>query len=176
LTHVDLEVITQNVPAYTLYQDMGFQKLRTLGILDRAAHPVDVPAGYSVKADAPRSALDYFEKWHDVPNPWQRSKTAIEYLIPNAMEGRYVYRDEQLLGYALGWFNKERVQFMDIAIDPSDPQRRETAHALIATILNEKPRASSGMINVGEDDMILQVLQDLGFRQSMRQYEMRFTF
>jgi ribosomal protein S18 acetylase RimI-like enzyme len=173
LDFLTLEVISQNVGAFKLYENMGFEKLRTLVIFDRGVE--DVPALSSslrVEKGTAEDVLQYYDQFHDIENPWQRQKKSIECLMDN-WKTRLLVSDDSVVGYVGGWFRDERVQIWDAAVSKDLDDREEAVNVLFASLLNEFPKATSGMLNVGEDDIIVQPMQALGYRQSLRQYEMR---
>ena len=175
LTQLELEVITQNTPAVKLYEDVGFERTRTLLIFDRPATLVTPTDGYMVRKAEFDTVLRRFDDFHDEPNPWQRAKETLA-KYENAITGRVVMHVDdpnRIIGYGLGWFTNERIQFMDAAFDPNYPARTEAVTALFTHLLHDHPQASSGMINVSENDIMVLPLQELGYKQSMRQYEMR---
>lgn len=177
LTHLDLEVITQNTPAVKLYETAGFEKTRTLLIFDRGIERVAPVNGYMLRKADIDTALRRFDDFHDDENPWQRHKETLAQYA-GSVEGRVLVPVDEpanIIGYAVGWFRDERVQYMDMAFDPNYENREEAVTALLTHALDENPKASSGMVNVSEYDLIVQPMQDLGYKQSMRQYEMRLT-
>lgn len=176
LEFLTLEVITQNVGAYDLYQAMSFEKIRTLVIFDRGVMdvPQNVPGEFSVTGGTADDVLNYYDQFHDVENPWQRQKNSLECLMEN-WSTRLLMSDEAVVGYMGGWFGPERVQVWDAAISSELDNREESAQVLFASVLQEFPKATSGMLNVGEDDIIVQPMQALGYRQTLRQYEMRLA-
>lgn len=175
LTHLELEVITQNTPAVKLYEDVGFATTRTLLIFDRPATPVTLTAGYMIRKAEIDTVLRRFDEFHDDINPWQRHKETLE-KYGASLGGRVVMpvdEPNRIIGYGLGWFTDERVQFMDAAFDPNYEPREEAVTALLSHLLHEHPNASSGIVNVSEHDILVIPIQELGYKQSMRQYEMR---
>ncbi|MCI0711800.1 MAG: GNAT family N-acetyltransferase [Chloroflexi bacterium] len=176
LKYLTLEVITQNVGAFDLYQTMGFEKLRTLVIFDRGVMDVStrVPGEFSVVRGKADDVLQYYDQFHEVENPWQRQKNSLECLM-ESWSTRLLTSDGSVVGYVGGWFGPERVQVWDAGISPDIDNREEAAQALLASVLQEFPKATSGMLNVGEDDIIVQPMQALGYRQTLRQYEMRLV-
>jgi ribosomal protein S18 acetylase RimI-like enzyme len=176
---LDLEVIVQNIGAYKLYADTGFKTSRVLVSFDRPKLPIDTPAiyaDYTLQASsAPEILAHYFVPFHVEANPWQRGQGSLEVLAEHMEAQVIVHRDqpEIVLGYALGWFPEERVQFMDIGIRPEMDNPSLIAQALVALLLHSRPRATSGLFNISERDVLITPLQTLGYQQSVRQYEMR---
>lgn len=175
LSHFELEVITQNTPAYKLYIDVGFETTRNLLIFDRPVIAVEPTAGYTIRKAEMDTILKRFDDFHDEPNPWQRHKSTLE-KYAESISGRVLMttaEPNQVIGYALGWFSDERVQFMDVGFDPNYTARPKAVTALFTHLLNDHPNASSGMVNVSEHDVVVLSMQELGYKQSLRQYEMK---
>ncbi len=175
LEEVYLEVIQANTGAYDLYQKLDFETLRRLLILERPSGDVAPVEGYQVTPYRPEQALaNYYDRFHDVENPWQRSRPALHDLSPN-LEGWMIAAESDLdtvLGYAMGWVGPQSLHFMDTATSPSHPARECVTRALLAHIHHETPGASGHVVNLGEDDAITPVLLDLGYEEQMAQYEM----
>ena len=174
LKFLTLEVITQNVGAFDLYKALGFEKMRTLVIFDRGVTdlPEHVTGEFSVQKGTGEDILQYYDQFHETENPWQRQKNSLESLMEN-WSTRLLMSDDVVAGYIGGWFGPERVQVWDAAISPQVDNREAAAQILFGSVLQEFPKATSGMLNVGEDDIIVQPMQALGYRQTLRQYEMQ---
>lgn len=176
-----LEVITQNVGAYALYEDIGFRKTRILAILDRGSQDsIDSPAnGYMIQTVDATTVFPLFNDFHDSPLPWQRSFETIQYFALNTPLICTVITTkadtETILGYALAWISSQRIQYIDVAVDPKVPLREEIGVTLIEQLHQKYPNASGGIVNIGEDDVMLQPMQSVGYRQTLRQYEMHYA-
>ena len=94
---VRLEVIEQNKPARRLYDKLGFERMRDLGvwILDSAAPRVThaQPAGFDV-------AHAWIRENRSAPEPWQRADETIEHMRARGLElhGLAVERDGRTVG------------------------------------------------------------------------------
>lgn len=176
LASVELEVITQNTKAYDLYEDLGFKTRRRLLILQRPAGDAVIPSGFVVRECAALEALEYFERFHDTPNAWQRSLPALQSFAFGHLEGWTIALENnstQVVGYAVAWPNDEHIQWMDIAIDPQASQRAEIGTALLATVHHELPMATGAIVNLGEYDAEIVSFEALGYSEAMAQFEMR---
>jgi ribosomal protein S18 acetylase RimI-like enzyme len=176
LAAVELEVITQNTGAYTLYKALGFETQRRLLILNRDEAEIAPVKGYKITTCSPFEALAYFEEFHEVPNAWQRSLPALQALALNSMGGWTIASQdapEQILGYAIGWANEGHIQWMDIAIDPQIAEQAEIAKALLSEVHHQFPDASGGIVNLSEADPSVSAFKAIGFHETMAQYEMR---
>ena len=77
LESLSLEVFTENIGAFKLYQEMGFSIKRRLLMLERPQEPLTPLDDYLVQYCDPRTALNYYHRFHDIPTPWQRSQEAL---------------------------------------------------------------------------------------------------
>lgn len=176
LASVELEVITQNAKAYDLYEDLGFKTQRRLLILQRPAGDAAVPSGFVVRECPALEALEYFERFHNTPNAWQRSLPALQSFAFGHLEGWTIALENnptQVVGYAVAWPNDEHIQWMDIAIDPRASQRAEIGTALLASLHHELPMATGATVNLGEYDTEVASFEALGYSEAMAQFEMR---
>jgi GNAT superfamily N-acetyltransferase len=168
---VQLEVITLNTAARTLYDALGFEEQRVLHVAE--GHP---PTGelspreqeYDIVEMSVREALSYFRAYHRTPVPWQREIPAIQDMAPHltayaAMDGNLV------AAYVIGVFRPEVIRFVDLA---HAPRMATGLRALLRTLHNRYPTASGSIINIGEDDPAWAVLFVLGYRPELSQHEM----
>ena len=172
LTQVFLEVIEANRGAHALYQQIGFQDIRHLLVLDR--NPKTMPAsvlGYVLEERAGTSLLAHFAEFHDIPNCWQRAYDSLVGL-GSRIEGYALLKDDRLVGYALGWANKHEIRLVDIASSP-DNDRHAASMAILSFLHRRYPNAYSSSYNIAEDDPALSAYLELGYTIDLRQIEMR---
>jgi hypothetical protein len=102
LTEVWLEVIEANTAAYQLYCQLGFELVRYLLILERDAKAQlpEAVSPYTVTDYPVEVLLQHYDRFHDVPNSWQRARASLKALIPH-IEGWAALDHEQIV--ALGW-------------------------------------------------------------------------
>ncbi|MBZ0296779.1 MAG: GNAT family N-acetyltransferase, partial [Anaerolineae bacterium] len=114
LTQVQLEVIDDNEAAVNLYRDLGFEIVRRLHILQCVQLPqVDVTV--PVEMTTVDKALEYYDVLHEVPNPWQRQRPALETLAPHLkawLAGEAGHPD----AYAIGRSAGRGISLMDVGM------------------------------------------------------------
>lgn len=165
---VYLEVIQGNTKAYHLYLHLGFKVIRQLLIIE-GQKIAPLANQLNVRAVPAAEALHYFAL-HAAPNPWQRDRPSLHYYA-DSMDGRVVRRDNHIVGYAVGWFRQDRIRWMDIV-----GQDETILRALIATVHQDAPDASAGMINLPADDPAWAVFESFGYKTTMIQFEMQLDF
>lgn len=169
-----LEVIEDNVAAFHLYDSLGFEITRRLLVLERDKGAAPVPDGFVLQELWAQQAMQYFDRFHRVPNPWQRRKHALESLTMGmtcwgiALETA----PETLLGYCLGWVGHDRIHFMDIGLKPDFPKQTELSLALFASIHNDLPEHGGQMVNHAENHAATPALFRLDYYETMAQKEM----
>lgn len=170
LTSVQLEVLTQNSPAKTLYESLGFETTRQLLILSRepGALPPSVPLLQTV---SPEDVLSNYDLYHPVPNPWQRD---LPVLTRMTELGAQIWRssaDDAISAYVLGFASDETIALLDAACLPGAEYAMQQVivglHALY-------PQATARLVNIPSDDPVTAILQAAGYTVSNQQYEMRY--
>jgi hypothetical protein len=162
----------------TLYEDLGFHFIRRLLIMERQPEAAALIAGYQIDECDPMAALNHYDTFHDVDNPWQRSHHALVNMAVN-MTGWRVTRQgapNRTLGYSIGWVGYDRINFMDVATDPTEEKRGEIGAALLRGIHYQAPFATGQLFNLGENDAITQPAQDMGYKETLAQHEMKIEF
>lgn len=168
LATMQLEVITTNTPAHTLYVDLGFKTLRRLLIVE-CQHVPDPVTPRRVDVVPTQEALAYYD-WHAVPNPWQRQREG----LLAALKGTtgWLMRDGAAVqAYAVGIIAPGLIYLLDAA---SAPGQGGALRDLITGIHHMHPEFAFRFVNLGEDDPAWAVLADLGFVETLSQYEMEF--
>ncbi len=171
--HVDrvqLEVIQQNTPAIRLYDSLGFQRQRALHVAEGLIKP---PAGqHTTQHIPPDELLQYYDRFHTVPNPWQRQKTTLLRML-QLLTGVAALSDKgDVIAYALGVFGGDIVRFVDLA---SLPGRNDALRSLVSTLHHRHPAAIGSIINITADDPAWAVLSGLGYHTTLSQHEMTLT-
>jgi ribosomal protein S18 acetylase RimI-like enzyme len=170
LRQVQLEVIDKNTVARGLYESLNFQETRRLFLLER---PPDVSADPSISITKvhPDVALQHYEAFHSSPNPWQRRRETLTILAEH-MAAWIATRDDVTLAYAVGWATPDVIRFMDCAMQPNaTPAMRDLLHHIHSSAAD----ATASIMNVGEDDPVLEVLQSVGYQQTGMQLEMHLN-
>ena len=173
LKRVELEVIEANHAAKKLYEMLGFQVTRRLLIVEH--HPTDTfqddNQEIQIEAVTAREALQYYEKFHTMPNPWQRRYEALRHL-QDGMGGWLAMRGRQVLAYAVGWANLDMIRLMDVAMRGG---AGEALAALLMEIHLQEPVATTSLVNLPADDPVWTVMQAMGYHETNAQYEMFYS-
>jgi len=127
---IQLEVISDNVPAMKSYRKVGFDTLREIHCYKQTTILKDNPVlmdGYKIKRIA---KLDWerASAFMDIQATWQNSKQAIEaQLDQNEVFG--AYNNEDLIGYLI--INPSQARIKQIAIEPTH-RRKKIGQTLIS--------------------------------------------
>lgn len=184
---LSLEVLTDNIPAGTLYARRGYRRERELLIWERTPSkaPSDAPthrhmrghAGALRTADAEQILKD-LHVWHAEQSCWQRSAPFLSrqtanmdgYLLLNALD--------EPVGYALirtpeGEVNgAARLRVMDVAVRP-DANQREHALQLLRALTLHFPTAHLSLLNEPKESPLTHALSVSAFQIVERQFEMK---
>jgi ribosomal protein S18 acetylase RimI-like enzyme len=173
---VQLEAIQSNTSAHNLYLSLGFEDIRRLLILEykldssrglSPINPVSQTNVDNIQTVSPADALTHVN-FHTVSNPWQRERDSLRRLEPR-MTGWLAQRDGQTVAFAVGIASEKAIQFMDLGfVSGEDAALR----ALVAHVHNQYPEANGRLVNLGEDDPAWPVLADVGYVETLAQYEM----
>jgi len=176
LREISLEVIAQNMPAWRLYAEAGFEVTRELLLWRRAADADALPIPEErLTSASPAALLERFDCWHSEPVTWQRDATTLSRM---AEAGR-------LKGYQLEWHGApaayclisgygESVALMDVGIDPATGV--VTPGRILLQALSHLHWGKAMTIsNVPADDPLNRVLAALRFLVTVRQVEMKLA-
>ncbi len=170
---VKLEVIEANAPARTLYEALGFKTLRTLLILDRPPASLDDEMGsYAVTEWSPGNLINLYDAFHPIDAPWQRRHKALRRL-QHMLSGWAVMDSRQVVAYALGWGTEQIVRFIDMGVLAGYDDALES---LLVYLHATYPTATGSFINLDEASPASAIMQRLGYRVTMHQFEMGKTF
>ncbi|NJL93702.1 MAG: GNAT family N-acetyltransferase [Anaerolineae bacterium] len=169
LRGVQLEVIQGNIPAYTLYKKLGFWTERELLTVESTGNLPQVPASpFSLEGVSSGQALIYHSVFHPAPNPWQRQLESL-YALRDSMNGVVIRLGEQVVAYAVGWFYREVIRWMDMACASDHSAALE---ALIVHLHQQNPEAQGSYINLPSNSPAWEVLRRLHYRVTVKQFEM----
>ena len=167
-----LEVISNNVAAVSLYEKLGFRKVRELTLMqcDRpivgaAGDPMDIRIR---DLEAPDWAL--LARFCDGDSSWQNSVAAIE-RSRNMKRILGAYAGAKCVGYIV--FSSRFGRVAQLAVD-KNYRNRGVGTALLTTMQNEIDRGFSPQI-INLDTSLngaLQFLKHRGFYETIGQYEM----
>ncbi len=190
LSRLILEVIAQNGPARSLYAALGFCGSRELLTWrrDGDADPLPIPAERLAPvspaemlrrfAGLPRVAAPE-QGWHDQPPSWQREPATLRnlagdlrgYRLDRAGIAAAPVRDRHPAAYCLVNDSSEVVSLMDVGINPAEEASLVGRLLLQALAAAYRGQALSA-VNVPVDAVLNRILAALGFRVTLRQYEM----
>ncbi len=173
LETLQLEVITQNQAAFSLYKSVGFHTRRRLSVLSgRMADLKDAPYiathDVSISFEPPADLLDALLELPAPEPPWQREVAAHRAMLPQ-LKGLAARRrlGGLIVGICLYRGNGYYKDVADLAaVTPG------TGASLAAHLLRKHPSASFSYLNVPEEDPLLPVLVRMGFREVLAQFEM----
>lgn len=170
VTEVVLEVISDNVPAITSYEAIGFQKTRDLvcysGELDTKA------LSNEVKIEE-REVIDFsaLAPFVDVRPSWQNTYDTILNLGKDAL-WLLAYRGEQLCGYAA--LNTTNNRVMQIAV--SKEVRQQSIGSALLYYIKHNISNKISLINVdGSCKSVHDFLKYHNLEQTLVQHEMKLT-
>ena len=175
LERVRLEVITQNTGAYTLYQSLGFETARELHILSREVAKLPEayttpPTGVSISEENPANLLNIISVLPSAPHPWQRSMVKLKEIALNLKGIAAVGEKGETLGLCLYGGQYSQIGIVDLlAVSP------QIGGALLSHLQKTQPEARMSYVNVGEDDPLLSLFKEVGFKTNLSQYEMFYT-
>ncbi len=167
LETVQLEVIEDNQPARRLYEQLGFVVHRRLLIIGCEEVP-DSAGPINLRTQPGFTVLDYYDAFHPVANPWQRQKESLRFMTD--FSTAWVAEDQgEIVAYALGQTVDAVITFIDTAFKPGS----EAAFiAMMAAIHRRHPESIVRLSNLGEDDPVWPLMQQIGYEEIFVQYEM----
>jgi len=168
---VTLEVINENEIAYNLYQHMGFETVRDLHVLalqsvNRAG--AGLPEGYC-PSELPDDIIGTLKQLSTVTPPWQREETVIRYLESH-LEGFGVIECTTGLIAGICLYTSYGDSGIDLLrLEASSAPLRE---GMLDNLLGQHHAAFVTFLNVPDDDPVLPLLYESGFRPTVIQHEM----
>ena len=185
---LSLEVITQNMPAYQLYQSLGFRPCRELLTWSRTSDedPLPIPRERLAPAD-PGALYDALASWQDQPPCWQREIESLKKMSGSlkgyrlSSDGRVSHRGlGRLLGHAeaarmdaccLVSGSDQGVSVMAVGMRP-EGDALTLGRVLLQALAAVYRGQTLSQLNVPADSILCRVLAALRFRVTMRQFEM----
>jgi len=165
LASVRLEVIEQNTPARRLYEKLGFQHVRDLGVWILEGGRPEVTQAQPASFD---DAHGWIRATRAAPEPWQRADETVEHMRERGLEfeGLKVDRD----GEAVGALLYQRGQRPPGVGQLAARDEQAAAHLLVAL-------AATGdglrIVNLPAGDPAEKALALLQARRQIGQHEMR---
>lgn len=168
-----LEVITENEPAIKLYENLGFERQRTLSVLKSEKKQVleNQPPDVEIKAientdwDLLESFLSYLPSWQNSVASMKRC--AADDSITKAILGLYL--KDKLVGYGIVFRNSGNVSQVAVA----EEYRRRGFGKIILGELQKHTKKPLQFSNIDEKARgFLSFLESNGFKVLTRQHEM----
>lgn len=170
LTSVQLEVLSDNTSAHTLYRQLGFEDTRELLVISAApTMPQSTPWPGRIEPGTLAQALAACDRLHVTANPWQRRPESLMKVRPEPAAW-LALRGGEVAAYAVGAFTDERLAFQDVGASEQHP---DAMAALLAHLHAAHPQARGSLVNLDERDPAWPAFEALGYRAIMRQHEMR---
>jgi ribosomal protein S18 acetylase RimI-like enzyme len=171
LNEIMLEVLEPNGGAKALYEQLGYAITRRLLILESPPTLAEAVPPLDVYNHPLSEVLTIYEDFHRLPNPWQRAAGTLRH-HPPATPVFVAYAHGAPSAYAVARVNEKALQWLDLAYLPG----HETLLRALVLRLHEQYPLPGRLVNLGEDDPVWAVLQSLGYRETLAQWEMRFSF
>jgi RimJ/RimL family protein N-acetyltransferase len=165
LAEVQLEVITGNTRAIRTYERAGFVHTRDLRIL---ARPDDAPApepDEAVSAAAPEQLLPHGDRLRAARPAWQRDPVSPARL--SGVTGLALGPADAPTAYLLYRANETSAGIVDFAAPTV-----ETALTLAAALAKQLPGRTLRIVNEPEGSPTCAALDQLGWKETLRQHEM----
>lgn len=177
-----LEALTVNTPALTLYTSMGFRHTRDLQVYqgplrmpaDRDAL-VDQVAGVRLGPVTPRFALGEFSRFHQVAPAWQREARTL-WRMRRVLSGLGLWAGEDLRAYSV--YSQQPGGFVVFDAGSSDAapdMRRAQLVTLLTHLASEQDDMVVRAINTPPGDALGDALDLLKCAVVARQWEMART-
>lgn len=177
-----LEALTVNTPALTLYTSMGFRHTRELRVYQG---PLRMPTGQDTLVDhvaglrqgpvTPRFALGEFSRFHQVAPAWQREARTL-WRMRRILSGLGLWAGESLRAYIVYTHQSGGFVVFDAGSSDASPDvRRAQVVALLAHLASEQDDVVMRAINTPPGDALGDALDWLKCSVVARQWEMART-
>lgn len=168
---VQLEVITENTPACTLYQSLGFCTRQQLLVLNctRARYQLLVDrSAVAVVEESPVELIEHLPEFAFPAPSWQTEIDALKITLPT-LYGLAARRrsDHQLVGMCLYQYNGHQGSVAQLCAAD-----KKYGSMLLTHLFQQHRVTNFSYLNVPESDPMLPSLKKTGFKVSVRQYEM----
>ncbi|HEY4688966.1 MAG TPA: GNAT family N-acetyltransferase [Anaerolineae bacterium] len=170
LRSIDLEVLTQNLPAIRIYETLGFRRQRTLDIWQRESDATfPLPPHHDVKPLNVSACLARFDDLHAVTPPWQRDLPVLQ-RSAGALHALGITEEGYITAYVLYRMNDARVDMLDAAAAPG--QRGKAIESVLRALIRDRAGSLIRFTNVPQDDPASDAMHHVGAQVELQQYEM----
>ncbi len=166
VTKIELEVISENIPAIKSYTSAGFKKVTKLECFKGKPDSVTINNAVEVREmPAPDfSLLDTFRSWEPT---WQNASETIRKLNSATVYGAYL--NNELTGYLAG--NLQRARILQFAVAPKF--RRQKIGSTLFRSFYDKAGSEINTNNVNDPSGATQhFLEKTGLQHFLSQYKM----
>ena len=173
VSHVQLEVIQNNVPAHRLFRKLGFRETRELLVVRRPPSPPDskhVPP-YTLHMLDYHRALELLQQRHSTPSWLDETPSLINAGNLSALRVELANGDWGWLVYQATVFQLARLVLQTQVGDPY-----QVGLALAHALHTRYPATDTKSENLPIDDPHWSALQTIGYLESFRRIEMRLDF
>jgi len=170
LKSIDLEVLTDNLPAIRIYESLGFKRRRTLDVWLRDSDATfPMPPGHDVgPLDVP-ACLAVFDDLRVSAPPWQRDLPVLKRAAPS-MRALGTAESGRVTAYVLYRMEGRRVNVLDAAAAPG--QRTQKVEALLRALIRERAGNPLRFVNLPQDDPASEAMRRVGAEVERQQHEM----
>ncbi len=177
LESVQLEVITENTPAYALYESLSFKTVRLLHVMgfqgegsEKGLPPI--PDGLLIEERPAELLMDGLAALQGVRSPWQREadshRAILDRLRGFVASGR---PRGSPVGICLYANRGDSIGLLDLIAPDAG-----TGEALLGRLIGQFPSGRMSYLNVPEEDPMYPVLVKAGFQVRLSQWEMFLHF
>ena len=167
-----LGVIKENKRAVSTYQRAGFQPLRELVSLEWRADGPNLPSAESppdaVTTADPAELLAHFDGLHAVRPIWNRDLLSLHEI--DDLQGVAVFSKGAPTTYVLFQGGSEVAEIVDLGARVGDAASHRSLHAVLSTL--QRRLANIVCYNEPADNPLLDALLGVGFRETVRRYEL----
>ncbi len=166
---IQLEVITENHPAIKAYENVGFQKKRTLHFYNSDTGPA-LKKNTRVTPTDFKSTLD-FNLYSDYTPSWPCQPSHLA-AIKNQLACYAYQQDDLLQGYAVANLKSGRIHFLGV----HEQYRRQGIGTALLKQLAEDAEKPLTVLNVPSSATVVnRFLEKMTFEVKINQYEMKYA-
>lgn len=167
VSEIELEVISENIPAIKSYAAVGFKKVATLECFEGKPTSATIHRDVEIReiADPDFNTLDTFVSWEPT---WQNASETIRKLDSVTIYGAYL--EGELTGFLAG--NLPRARILQFAVAPKF--RRQKIGSTLFRYFYDKTGKEINTNNVNDPGRETQVfLEKIGLKLALSQYKMK---